>query len=139
MTLLSTSVSLTSAPRQFHDFLGRDSASATPAHVLDQGATAIVLARGGGPFDAHGVSIQLEFDLGIWQEAKLPPQGQWNRDLAFARYPQVLLLPVRVLPLQGSRQPLASIAAARPGEARIDPCPTARLTARSSAPDLVER
>src|SRR5262245_25888787 len=95
MTLLSTRVSPTSTPGQLHDFFSRDSARATPPHVLDQGAPA--LARRGGPLDPDGVPIQLEFNLGIRQKTELPSYRKRNGDLAFAGDSQVLLLLVRVL------------------------------------------
>src|SRR5262245_40061903 len=96
MTLLSTRVSLTSAARQLHDFLSRNPAGATAAHVLDQGAAPIAIARSGRPLDPDGVPIQLEFDLGIWQEPELSSYRQRNRDLAFTGDTQVILPQVRV-------------------------------------------
>ena len=97
MTLLSTSVSLTSAPGQLHDFFSRDSSRATPPHMLDQGTPSIALARRGGSLDPDGVPIQLEFNLGIRQKAELPSYRERNCDLAFAGDSQVVLLLVRVL------------------------------------------
>jgi hypothetical protein len=102
--LLSTRVSLTSVPGQFHDFFSGDSARAAPAHMLDQGVSALALARRGGPLDPDGVPIQLEFNLGIGQKAELPSYRERNGDLAFARDSQVVLLLVRVLPWPGVRQ-----------------------------------
>src|SRR5262245_48325018 len=98
MTLLSTRVSLTSAPGQLHDFFSGDSARATPLHMFDQGATAIALARRSGPLDPDGIPIQFEFDLRIRQKTELPSYRERNCDLAFAGDSQVLLLLVRVLP-----------------------------------------
>jgi hypothetical protein len=106
MTLLSTRVSLTSAPGQLHDFFSGDSARATPPHMLDQGAAAIAHARRDGALDPDSVPIQFEFNLGIGQQTELPSYRERNCDLAFAGDSQVVLLLVRVLPRRcvGQRQ-----------------------------------
>src|SRR5215216_5778999 len=98
MTLLSTSVAGTSASGQLHDLIGGESTRTAPAHVLDERTAALRAARAGGLLDAHGVAVDLEFHLGVRQQAEPVPDFERDGDLSLAGDPHlVLLLLVRVI------------------------------------------
>src|SRR6187200_2200244 len=87
MTLLSTSVALTSASGELHDLVGGDAAGSTAAHVIDERPAAVVAPRNGGLFHPDGITIELEFHLGVRQQPERLTDGERNRDLSFAGHP----------------------------------------------------
>src|SRR5262245_32105734 len=79
MTSLSTSVPLTSASGELHDLVGGDPPCPAAAHVVHEGPAAVVAPRIGGLLYPDGVTIQLEFHLGVRQQAERLAHGKRDR------------------------------------------------------------
>src|SRR6185436_19509769 len=87
MTLLSTRVPVTSASRQFHNLVGRDAPRALTAHVLDERAAAVRSLGSGCLLHPHRIAVDLEYDIGVREQAQFLPNVHRDRDLSLARDP----------------------------------------------------